>query len=114
MGGDVSSDQQASADGEWDLTADVVVVGYGAAGAALEATDAGAQVLVLERFAGGGASALSGDVIYAGGGASVQHEVSGLSLADCVFSGRRAGRFAAGAEVGSRAALPEATIVEGN
>ena len=61
---------------EWDLTADVVVVGYGAAGAAaaLEATDAGAQVLVLERFAGGGASALSGGIIYAGGGTSVQRE----------------------------------------
>ncbi|MGV9819365.1 FAD-binding protein [Nocardia xishanensis] len=61
---------------EWDLTADVVVVGYGAAGAsaALEATEAGAQVLVLERFTGGGASALSGGIIYAGGGTSVQRE----------------------------------------
>lgn len=59
---------------EWDLTADVVVVGYGAAGAsaALEATAAGAQVLVLERFTGGGASALSGGIIYAGGGTWVQ------------------------------------------
>ncbi|WP_327111964.1 FAD-binding protein [Nocardia sp. NBC_01730] len=61
---------------EWDLTTDVVVVGYGAAGAAaaLEAAAAGAQVLVLERFAGGGASALSGGIIYAGGGTSVQRE----------------------------------------
>ncbi|MCP2299099.1 3-oxo-5alpha-steroid 4-dehydrogenase [Nocardia amikacinitolerans] len=61
---------------EWDLTADVVVVGYGAAGAsaALEATEAGAQVVVLERFNGGGASALSGGIIYAGGGTSVQRE----------------------------------------
>ncbi|WP_435591316.1 FAD-binding protein [Nocardia sp. bgisy118] len=61
---------------EWDLTADVIVVGYGAAGAsaALEATEAGAQVLVLERFTGGGASALSGGIIYAGGGTSVQRE----------------------------------------
>ncbi|MEU8897761.1 FAD-binding protein [Nocardia sp. NPDC048505] len=61
---------------EWDLTADVVVVGYGAAGAAaaLEATAAGAQVLVLERFAGGGASSISGGIIYAGGGTSVQRE----------------------------------------
>jgi 3-oxo-5alpha-steroid 4-dehydrogenase len=59
---------------DWDLAADVVVVGYGAAGAAaaLEATAEGAQVLVLERFAGGGASALSGGIIYAGGGTSVQ------------------------------------------
>ncbi|MGW5141230.1 FAD-binding protein [Nocardia beijingensis] len=61
---------------EWDLTTDVVVVGYGAAGAAaaLEATAAGAQVLVLERFTGGGTSALSGGIIYAGGGTSVQRE----------------------------------------
>ncbi|MEV4127411.1 FAD-binding protein [Nocardia sp. NPDC049707] len=74
--GVVSSDLQAVASGDWDLTADVVVVGYGAAGAAaaLEATEAGAQVLVLERFAGGGASALSGGIIYAGGGTSVQHD----------------------------------------
>ncbi|MEV0298159.1 FAD-binding protein [Nocardia sp. NPDC050710] len=64
---------------EWDLAADVVVVGYGAAGAAaaLEATAAGAQVLVLERFAGGGASALSGGIIYAGGGTWVQ-EAAGV------------------------------------
>ncbi|WP_280484106.1 FAD-binding protein [Nocardia farcinica] len=57
-----------------DLTADVVVIGFGAAGAcaALEATAAGAQVLVLERFTGGGTSALSGGIIYAGGGTSVQ------------------------------------------
>ncbi|WP_036527377.1 FAD-binding protein [Nocardia sp. CNY236] len=59
---------------EWDLAADVVVVGFGAAGAAaaLEAAATGAQVLVLERFAGGGASALSGGIVYAGGGTSVQ------------------------------------------
>lgn len=61
-------------DHDWDLTADVVVIGYGAAGAAaaLEATDNGAQVLVLDRFTGGGATALSGGIIYAGGGTWVQ------------------------------------------
>ncbi|CCF61308.1 Fumarate reductase/succinate dehydrogenase flavoprotein-like protein [Nocardia cyriacigeorgica GUH-2] len=61
---------------DWDLTADVVVVGFGAAGAcaALEAAADGAQVLVLERFTGGGATALSGGIIYAGGGTSVQRE----------------------------------------
>ncbi|WP_040788289.1 FAD-binding protein [Nocardia paucivorans] len=59
---------------EWDLAADVVVVGYGAAGAAaaLQASEDGAQVLVLDRFAGGGATALSGGIIYAGGGTWVQ------------------------------------------
>ncbi|MDQ4008068.1 MAG: FAD-dependent oxidoreductase, partial [Actinomycetota bacterium] len=56
------------------LTADVVVVGFGAAGAcaAIEAADAGADVVVLDRFSGGGATALSGGVVYAGGGTSVQ------------------------------------------
>lgn len=68
----MASRVQVSADA--DLAADVVVIGFGAAGAcaALEATAAGAQVLVLERFTGGGTSALSGGIIYAGGGTSVQ------------------------------------------
>jgi len=52
----------------------VVVVGFGAAGAcaALEAAAAGCDVVVLDRFAGGGATALSGGVVYAGGGTSPQ------------------------------------------
>jgi 3-oxo-5alpha-steroid 4-dehydrogenase len=58
----------------WDVEADVVVVGFGAAGAcaALEAAAAGADVLVLDRFGGGGATALSGGVVYAGGGTPQQ------------------------------------------
>jgi 3-oxo-5alpha-steroid 4-dehydrogenase len=54
--------------GDWDLGADVVVVGFGAAGAcaALEAAAAGASVLVLDRFGGGGATALSGGVPHEG------------------------------------------------
>ncbi|MFI5081353.1 MAG: FAD-dependent oxidoreductase, partial [Streptosporangiales bacterium] len=58
----------------WDIQADVVVVGFGAAGAcaALEAAAAGCDVVVLDRFAGGGATALSGGVIYAGGGTPQQ------------------------------------------
>lgn len=40
----------------WDESADVLVVGFGAAGssAAIEARYAGADVLVLERASGGG------------------------------------------------------------
>jgi 3-oxo-5alpha-steroid 4-dehydrogenase len=59
---------------DWDVEADVVVVGFGAAGAcaALEAASAGRSVLVLDRFGGGGATALSGGVIYAGGGTPQQ------------------------------------------
>ena len=59
----------------WDLEAEVVVVGLGAAGAsaAIEAAEAGTDVLLLEReFAGGGTSALSGGSIYLGGGTPLQ------------------------------------------
>lgn len=53
---------------------DVIVVGFGAAGAAaaIEAADRGARVLVLDRGYGGGATALSGGIIYAGGGTDEQ------------------------------------------
>lgn len=54
---------------------DVIVVGFGIAGAcaAISATEAGASVLVVERAgAPGGSSALSGGEVYLGGGTSVQ------------------------------------------
>jgi 3-oxo-5alpha-steroid 4-dehydrogenase len=59
----------------WDSEADVVVVGYGCAGAsaAVGALEAGADVVVIERAgAGGGASAMAGGEIYVGGGTPVQ------------------------------------------
>lgn len=59
----------------YDVEADVVVVGYGCAGAAaaFEAAQSGADVLVLERASGaGGASALSGGELYLGGGTPIQ------------------------------------------
>lgn len=61
-------------DHSWDAVADVVVVGFGGAGAcaAIEAADAGADVLAVDRFAGGGATAMSGGVVYAGGGTDEQ------------------------------------------
>jgi 3-oxo-5alpha-steroid 4-dehydrogenase len=54
----------------WDEEVDVVVVGLGGAGAsaAIEATAQGASVVVVERFKGGGATALSGGIVYLGGG----------------------------------------------
>ena len=63
--------------GEVDASehADVVVVGFGIAGAsaALEAARAGARVIVLERAATyGGTSAMSGGHFYLGGGTAVQ------------------------------------------
>jgi len=61
----------------WDDEADVVIAGLGCAGAcaALEARAAGAEVLVLERETlGGGTSALSGGLVYLGGGTPVQKQ----------------------------------------
>ncbi len=55
--------------------ADVIVVGLGCAGASalIEASDAGASVLLLERAGGGGGtSANSGGLVYLGGGTPVQ------------------------------------------
>jgi 3-oxo-5alpha-steroid 4-dehydrogenase len=61
----------------WDAEVDVIVVGFGGAGAcaALEAAQNGASVLVLDRCHGGGATAASGAVVYAGGGTSYQKAV---------------------------------------
>jgi len=59
----------------WSDTVDVVVVGFGIAGAcaALEAARAGASVILLERAATyGGTSALAGGHFYLGGGTPVQ------------------------------------------
>ena len=70
-----SAVRKASRIGKWDWEADVVVVGYGAAGActAIEAAEAGTEVLLLERASGGGGtSANAGGVIYMGGGTPVQ------------------------------------------
>ena len=55
---------------QWDEEYDVVVVGFGGAGAcaAIEAADKGARVLAVDRFTGGGATRMSGGVIYSGGG----------------------------------------------
>jgi 3-oxo-5alpha-steroid 4-dehydrogenase len=59
---------------KWDAEVDVIVVGFGGAGAcaALEVAQKGASVLVLDRFHGGGATAASGAIIYAGGGTPYQ------------------------------------------
>jgi 3-oxo-5alpha-steroid 4-dehydrogenase len=65
----------ASTVGTWHDEADVVVVGLGCAGAcaSIEAAEAGADVLALEAAAmGGGTSAMSGGLIYLGGGTPVQ------------------------------------------
>lgn len=67
---------------------DVIVVGYGDAGAAaaIEAADAGARVLVLDVAYGGGASALSGGVVYAGGGTAQQREAGYEDTVDNLYA----------------------------
>jgi 3-oxo-5alpha-steroid 4-dehydrogenase len=65
----------ASSITSWDYEADVVIAGYGVAGAAaaVEAARSGADVLVLERTGSwGGAAAMAGGFIYLGGGTPLQ------------------------------------------
>ncbi|WP_318307415.1 FAD-binding protein [Amycolatopsis solani] len=71
-----------------ELVADVVIVGFGAAGAcaALEAADAGADVIIVERFDGGGASAVSGGVVYAGGGTAQQLDAGVDDSVDAMYA----------------------------
>ncbi len=71
---------------QWDLVTDVLVAGSGAAGisAAIDARRGGAEVLVIEKLNKlGGSSALSGGVIYAGGGTALQ---KALGFSDSVES----------------------------
>jgi len=71
---DISPPLRAS-DVTFDEVADVIVVGMGVAGAcaAIEAHEAGADVLVIERTSGGGgSSAMAGGYVYFGGGTRVQ------------------------------------------
>lgn len=68
--------------------ADVVVVGFGAAGAcaAIEAANAGADVLLIDRFSGGGATALSGGIVYAGGGTQQQRTAGFDDTPDAMYA----------------------------
>jgi 3-oxo-5alpha-steroid 4-dehydrogenase len=90
---------------DWDVEADVVVIGFGAAGAcaALEAAAAGCSVLILDRFGGGGATALSGGVVYAGGGTPQQRAAGVTDTPEALLGYLRT-------EVGD--AVPETTLRE--
>ena len=77
----------------FDEEVDVLVVGLGAAGAAaaLEAARAGADTLVLERAGGGGGtSAMSGGVLYLGGGTALQKACGFEDSAEAMFDYLRA------------------------
>ncbi|NBG92396.1 FAD-binding protein [Pseudomonas sp. 9.1(2019)] len=71
----------------WDYSCDVLVIGWGAAGAcaALEARSQGAEVIVADRFTGGGASAKSGGVVYAGGGTRQQQDAGFSDTPQAMF-----------------------------
>ena len=71
----------------WDRETDVVIVGYGGAGAvaAIAARDAGAEVIVLEkREVPGGSTAISGGLCYAAG-TSVQQAAGIQDSADAMY-----------------------------
>lgn len=71
----------------WDDQAELLVVGFGGAGAcaAIEAASRGLSVLALERFAGGGATAISGGVVYAGGGTPYQQQAGYSDGSEAMF-----------------------------
>jgi predicted oxidoreductase len=77
----------------WDLEADVLVIGSGAAGlpAAIKAVEAGASVSVVEaNYDVGGHAILSGGHMALGGGTSVQKKHGVVDSPDIVFSERLA------------------------
>ena len=71
----------------WHAETDLLVVGFGGAGAcaALEARERGLEGLALDRFAGGGATGRSGGVVYAGGGTPYQREAGYSDDAEAMF-----------------------------
>jgi 3-oxo-5alpha-steroid 4-dehydrogenase len=73
----------------WDKETDVIVVGFGGAGgaAAIEASKAGAGVVVLEiAEAGGGSTAINGGALYLGGGTALQKELGVDDSPDEMFN----------------------------
>ncbi len=79
----------ATENGNWDLEADVVVVGSGAAGlpAAIKAVDDGATVIVVEtNYDVGGHAILCGGHVPLGGGTSAQKQYNIPDSPDTVFS----------------------------
>ncbi|NGY04821.1 FAD-binding protein [Solimonas terrae] len=71
----------------WDWRCDVLVVGFGAAGAsaAIAARESGARTLIVERFDGGGATARSGGIVYGGGGTEQQRRAGVHDTPDNMF-----------------------------
>lgn len=72
----------------WDKEVDVAVIGFGGAGvaAAIEARDLGAEVLVIDRFKGGGSTKISGGIYYAGAGTAIQQQAGVKDSAENMFN----------------------------
>ncbi len=78
---------QSAEDPDWAHVVDVLVVGFGAAGAAaaLSAKERGSDVLLIDRFGHGGATAKSGGVVYAGGGTPQQQAAGYADTPEAMF-----------------------------
>ncbi|MDX1498245.1 MAG: FAD-binding protein, partial [Salinisphaeraceae bacterium] len=72
----------------WDYECELLVVGLGAAGAsaAIHAKEAGGDVLVIDRFGNGGATAKSGGIVYAGGGTGPQKKLGIDDTPEAMFN----------------------------
>ena len=80
---------QSNDNQHWDLEADVVVIGSGAAGlpAAIKAADGGASVIVVDaNYDVGGHAIISGGNVPLGGGTSAQKKYGIEDSPDTVFS----------------------------
>src|SRR4030095_14994479 len=80
--------QTATTDQSWDLEADVVIIGAGAAGlpAAIKAADGGASGIVVEtNYDIGGHAIISGGNTPLGGGTSAQRKYGIEDSPDLVF-----------------------------
>ena len=78
-----------AADDRWDLAADIIVIGSGAAGlpAALRAREGGASVIVVDaNYDVGGHAIVSGGHMALGGGTSAQRKYNIADSPDTVFS----------------------------
>src|SRR3546814_14807218 len=71
----------------WDWRCDVLVVGFGPAGASAEiaAHESGAKTLIVERFDGGGATDLSGGLVYGGRGPEPQRRADVHDSPDAMY-----------------------------
>ena len=79
---------QAATDQAWDLEADVVIIGSGAAGlpAAIKAAEGGASVIVVEaNYDIGGHAIISGGNVPLGGGTSAQKKYGIEDSPETVF-----------------------------